>query len=83
MKSQRSILDFGSINRAALATVPDLLLRWLPDGRIQGQEFVARNPRRTDRRPGSFRINMATGKLSDFAADLNPRNPNFEGETRG
>jgi hypothetical protein len=60
-------IDFASINRAALAALPALLRRWLPDGRPRGREFVARNPTRDDRRPGSFCINMQTGAWADFA----------------
>jgi hypothetical protein len=60
-------LDFDAINRAALAVLPSLLLRWLPDGVARGAEYIARNPRRADRRPGSFSINLRTGKWSDFA----------------
>lgn len=62
-----SRLDFARINRAALAHLDDILRRWLPDGRIEGHEFVARNPRRPDRRHGSFKINRATGRWADFA----------------
>lgn len=62
-------LDFERINAAALSALPALLSRWLPDGRREGHEWVARNPRRADRRPGSFRINMNTGKWADFATD--------------
>jgi hypothetical protein len=32
-----------------------------------GGEWVARNPRRADRSPGSFKINVRTGRWSDFA----------------
>ena len=60
-------LDFDAINRAALASLPALLRRWLPDGRLVSHEFTARNPRRADRRPGSFRINVRSGKWADFA----------------
>ncbi len=60
-------LDFDAINRAALASLPALLRRWLPDGRLMGREYTARNPRRADRRPGSFRINVRSGKWADFA----------------
>ncbi len=71
--SHRTTLDFPAINRAALAALPALpalpalLSRWLPDGRRQGNEFVARNPRRADREPGSFKVNLRTGQWSDFA----------------
>ena len=62
-------LDFDTINRAALASLPALLQRWLPDGRLMGREYTARNPRRADRRPGSFKVNVNTGKWADFACD--------------
>ena len=60
-------IDFEAINRAALGRLPEILARWLPDGRAVGGEYVARNPTRADRRPGSFKINLRTGKWSDFA----------------
>ena len=60
-------LDFEAINRAALASLSALLRRWLPDGRLVGHEYTARNPTRADRRPGSFRVNVNTGKWADFA----------------
>jgi len=60
-------LDFESVNRAALDALPVLLHRWLPDGRRRGREYVARNPTRNDRRPGSFSVNMMTGAWADFA----------------
>ncbi len=60
-------LDFDTINRAALASLPALLRRWLPDGHLVGREYTARNPTRADRRAGSFRINVNSGKWADFA----------------
>ena len=60
-------LDFDRVNRAALAALPAILDRWLPDGRRCGPEYVARNPNRHDRRPGSFKVNMRTGRWADFA----------------
>jgi hypothetical protein len=64
---QRAPLDYRRINDAALAVLPALLRRWLPDGRRQGHEWLARNPRRADRHAGSFSINTTTGRWSDFA----------------
>ncbi len=32
-----------------------------------GAEYVVRNPRRDDRRLGSFKVNTRTGKWADFA----------------
>ncbi len=60
-------LDFEAINRAGLASLSALLRRWLPDGRLLGHEYTARNPTRADRRPGSFRINVHNGRWADFA----------------
>ena len=60
-------LDFAKINRAGLASLLALLRRWLPDGRLVGREYTARNPTRVDRRPGSFRINIHSGRWADFA----------------
>ena len=61
------MIDFDGISRAALPALPALLDRWVPGGRQEGREYVARNPRRHDRRAGSFRINLTSGKWADFA----------------
>ena len=66
---RRGRLDFDAINRAGLASLMALLRRWLPDGRLVGREYIARNPRRADKRPGSFSINVKSGKWADFATD--------------
>ncbi|QIG47196.1 hypothetical protein G5V57_05280 [Nordella sp. HKS 07] len=60
-------IDFAEISRAALNQLPVLLRRWLPDGQLAGREYTARNPTRVDRRPGSFRVNIATDRWADFA----------------
>lgn len=64
---QHRRIDFDAINTAALNDLPALLARWLPGGRIDGDEWVALNPRRADRRLGSFKINLRTGRWADFA----------------
>lgn len=56
-----------TVNRAARTSLPALVARWLPDGRRIGREYVARNPTRHDRRLGSFKINLVTGRWADFA----------------
>jgi hypothetical protein len=61
------MIDFRAINCAAIQALPVLLVRWLPDGRQHGREYVARNPTRNDRRAGSFSINITTGVWADFA----------------
>lgn len=60
-------IDFDAVNSAALSDLPSLLCRWLPDGRTLGREYVARNPRRADKKAGSFKINLHSGKWCDFA----------------
>lgn len=60
-------IAFDRINRAALANARVLLGRWLPDGKLLGHEWTARNPRRSDRKLGSFRVNVQTGRWADFA----------------
>ena len=63
----RRKIDFDAVNAAALACFPALLARWLPDGFRRGNEWIAKNPRRVDRRHGSFSVNLRTGRWADFA----------------
>src|SRR3981189_574263 len=67
MKSVGSSVRYDVVGRAALRCLPLIVLRWLPDGRREGQEWVARNPKRSDRHLGSFKINLKTGQWADFA----------------
>jgi hypothetical protein len=48
--------------------LPALCQRWLPGGKFIGREYVVRNPRRNDQRPGSFAVNVRTGRWADFAS---------------
>ena len=66
-KRQSRGLDFKKIADAALYHAPAILRRLLPNGRVIGCEYVAKNPRRQDRRAGSFKVNVATGRWADFA----------------
>ena len=61
------IIDFKKINQCALANAPAVLQRIVPAGRIVGREYVVRNPKRPDHRPGSFKINVTNGRWCDFA----------------
>lgn len=65
--SHSTAVDLGAINAAALACLPALVERWLPDGKCVGREWLALNPLRVDRRLGSFKVNLVTGKWADFA----------------
>ena len=60
-------IDFDAINAAALPFLHIIVGRWLPVGKRSGAEWVARNPTRADRRPGSFKVNLRTGRWADFA----------------
>jgi hypothetical protein len=63
----RRPIDFALVNRVALRELPVLLACWLPGGKRQGHEYVVRNPKRRDRRPGSFKVNLLTARWCDFA----------------
>lgn len=67
MRSSHNGVDFHHIGQTSLRYLPLLVLRWLPDGRREGHEWVARNPTRNDRTLGSFKINLRTGHWADFA----------------
>jgi hypothetical protein len=60
-------VNFKAINNAAIKSLPAIVLRWLPDGRHEGPEWVCLNPRRDDRQLGSFKVNLHTGMWADFA----------------
>jgi len=60
-------IDFERVNRSALARAVAVVRGLLPEGRLEGHEYVARNPLRPDRRLGSFKVNVTTGRWADFA----------------
>ncbi|MBD8476148.1 DNA primase [Pseudomonas sp. CFBP 8770] len=61
-------VEIQRIAGAALLTANNLLADWLPDGISKGKEYWPTNPVRGDRKPGSFSINLHTGKWNDFAS---------------
>lgn len=63
----RGHIDFTRVASAALSNSETICRRWLPKGRMEGNEWVALNPRRPDHRLGSFKVNLVTGKWGDFA----------------
>jgi hypothetical protein len=64
---RRDHANFSATKQAAMACLPKLVEKWLPHGKRRGHEWVATNPTRSDRRPGSFSVNLKTGMWADFA----------------
>jgi hypothetical protein len=63
----RQNLNFQEINKASLQRGQWILNRILPSGRAVGSEWVSVNPKRRDTSPGSFKVNLCTGRWADFA----------------
>ena len=63
----RRRIAFARIAEAALARAPEIVLRWLPDGRREGSEWVCRNPLRSDKHLGSMKISLRNGRWADFS----------------
>jgi hypothetical protein len=61
------LADPVGLKSRLLVRANELVSRWLPHGRRVGNEWVARNPTRVDRRPGSFKVNLRSGRWADFA----------------
>lgn len=62
-------VDFRAVSDAALIALSSIVPRVLPGGRVEGDEWVVRNPTRNDGKPGSFKVNLKTGVWSDFATN--------------
>lgn len=67
-ETQHPKVNFNRIASHALANSESIVRQWLPNGCREGAEWTALNPKRADRRRGSFRINLNTGRWGDFAA---------------
>ena len=63
----RPRIDFDRVRTSAQHSALPILHRILPGGRVVAGEYVVRNPKRVDQNPGSFRINVRTGRWADFA----------------
>lgn len=59
--------DFKGLAASLLGHATSLMHQWLPDGRLEGREWVATNPTRGDSKPGSFKVNVSNGQWADFA----------------
>lgn len=62
-------MKFSELNARLLPSLPTLVSQWLPSGKRQADEWVALNPTRNDKKLGSFRINIHTGKWADFSTN--------------
>ena len=58
---------FLALRQASRPALSRLVQEWLPEGRREGSEWIALNPRRTDQSLGSFKVNLETGRWADFA----------------
>lgn len=61
-------IDFERLAVATRRNAEAVAMAFLPDGRKDGQEWVAKNPRRPDKSLGSFKVNLVTGRWADFAS---------------
>lgn len=61
------MIAFETVNQVVLSALPAVLARIIPGGKIVAREYVVLNPTRADRRPGSFKVNLQTGRWADFA----------------
>ncbi|EGV18845.1 DUF927 domain-containing protein [Thiocapsa marina] len=60
-------LDIKTTAAAAIPHLERICARWLPDGKRQGHDWIARNPTRDDRHAGSFAVSLHTGGCIDHA----------------
>jgi hypothetical protein len=69
-KSRGTAIDFAGVNAAAVAHLGPVLRCLVPGGKVIASEYVALNPRRSDNRPGSFKVRFIgprVGAWADFA----------------
>ena len=60
---------FSRVHEQAMPFLPAILRRVLPQGKVDGREYLALNPRRADSALGSFKVNLLTGRWADFAVN--------------
>ena len=59
--------DFKHIKRQYSENSLAILKQLVGAGKIEGGDYVVLNPRRSDKKAGSFRIDISSGKFHDFA----------------
>jgi putative DNA primase/helicase len=62
-------LDFKKINQLAMAQAENVVSNYAPNGKLEGREWVACNPSRSDNSARSFSVNVDTGLWADFATN--------------
>ena len=62
-----NVSDLDIINSSLRANPVLWLSNWLPDGKVSGGEYLARNPRRNDQRLGSFSVKVRGEKVGVWA----------------
>lgn len=62
-------IDYEALNDEALPDALEIIEHFVPDleYKVEGNELVMLNPRRTDWELGSFKFNLETGLWADFA----------------
>ncbi len=60
-------VDIEQVAAAALPHLEPICAHWLPDGKRQGHDWLARNPTRDDQNAGSFSVSLITGGCIDLA----------------
>jgi hypothetical protein len=64
---QRAWIAFDEIRAISNQNALAICRRLFPGGKVFGTEYVVRNPKRNDHGPGSFKINLRSGRWADFA----------------
>ena len=62
-------IDIKQIADSLQSQIGSLVPAWLPQGKHDGNEWVALNPKRKDSKLGAFKVNLNTGVWCDFATD--------------
>ncbi|NVZ08828.1 DUF3987 domain-containing protein [Allochromatium humboldtianum] len=60
-------VDIKQVAASAIPHLEAICSHWLPDGKRQGHDWVARNPTRDDQNAGSFSVSLLTGGCIDHA----------------
>ena len=66
---KRLMANFAQIKQKYKENPIAVLQQLVGQGKIEGSDYVALNPRRNDSKLGSFRIDIQTGRFHDFATN--------------